>query len=477
MGFPENFLWGGAVAAHQLEGAWDVDGRGPSICDVLTGGAAGVARKITDGVIDGLNYPNHRGIDYYHTFREDDALFREMGFKCFRTSISWSRIFPNGDEEEPNEAGLKFYEELFSDYRAKGMEPVVTLSHFEMPLHLAKMGGFTNRKVVDCFVRFATTVMERYKDLVTYWLTFNEVDNQMNMHTPIFPYTNSGIIPDPDDTPHEVEQKVWQAIHNEFVAAAIAVKRGREINPDFQIGCMLSFVPIYPETCRPDDVMLAQEQMRKRYLFGDVYVHGEYPRYLLKWWERDGIDIAMEPGDLDAIKDGIVDYISLSYYMSVAVSSQGSTLDAMEHGLDGLVPNPYIKATDWGWQIDPVGLRYSLCEMYERWNKPLFIVENGVGMYETPDENGYIADDSRIEYLKSHIAEVKKAIDLNGVPVMGYTVWGCIDVVSFTTGEMKKRYGLIYVDGDDEGHGSYKRSRKKSFGWYQHVIATNGEEL
>ena len=291
MGFPENFLWGGAVAAHQLEGAWDVDGRGPSICDVLTGGAAGVARKITDGVIDGLNYPNHRGIDYYHTFREDDALFREMGFKCFRTSISWSRIFPNGDEEEPNEAGLKFYEELFSDYRAKGMEPVVTLSHFEMPLHLAKMGGFTNRKVVDCFVRFATTVMERYKDLVTYWLTFNEVDNQMNMHTPIFPYTNSGIIPNPDDTPHEVEQKVWQAIHNEFVAAAIAVKRGREINPDFQIGCMLSFVPIYPETCRPDDVTLAQEQMRKRYLFGDVYVHGEYPRYLLKWWERDGIDI------------------------------------------------------------------------------------------------------------------------------------------------------------------------------------------
>ena len=259
-----------------------------------------------------------------------------------------------------------------------------------------------------------------------------------------------------------MEQKVWQAIHNEFVAAAIAVKRGREINPDFQIGCMLSFVPIYPETCRPDDVMLAQEQMRKRYLFGDVYVHGEYPRYLLKWWERDGIDIAMEPGDLDAIKDGIVDYISLSYYMSVAVSSQGSTLDAMEHGLDGLVPNPYIKATDWGWQIDPVGLRYSLCEMYERWNKPLFIVENGVGMYETPDGNGYIADDSRIEYLKSHIAEVKKAIDLDGVPVMGYTVWGCIDVVSFTTGEMKKRYGLIYVDGDDEGHGSYKRSRKKS---------------
>ena len=288
----------------------------------------------TDGVIDGLNYPNHRGIDYYHTFREDDALFREMGFKCFRTSISWSRIFPNGDEEEPNETGLKFYEELFSDYRAKGMEPVVTLSHFEMPLHLAKMGGFTNRKVVDCFVRFATTVMERYKDLVTYWLTFNEVDNQMNMHTPIFPYTNSGIIPNPDDTPHEVEQKVWQAIHNEFVAAAIAVKRGREINPDFQIGCMLSFVPIYPETCarttscsprsRCASVTCSATCTCTASIRATCSSGGSVTASTSQWSRRPR-----------RIKDGIVDYISLSYYMSVAVSSQGSTLDAMEHGLDG----------------------------------------------------------------------------------------------------------------------------------------------
>ena len=248
MGFPENFLWGGAVAAHQLEGAWDVDGRGPSICDVLTGGAAGVARKITDGVIDGLNYPNHRGIDYYHTFREDDALFREMGFKCFRTSISWSRIFPNATKRSrtrPDSSSTKSCSPTTAPRAWSRSSPSPTS---KCPCTWP-VGGFTNRKVVDCFVRFATTVMERYKDLVTYWLTFNEVDNQMNMHTPIFPYTNSGIIPNPDDTPHEVEQKVWQAIHNEFVAAAIAVKRGREINPDFQIGCMLSFVPIYPETC------------------------------------------------------------------------------------------------------------------------------------------------------------------------------------------------------------------------------------
>lgn len=476
MSFPTGFLWGGAVAAHQLEGAWDVDGRGPSICDVLTGGAAGVPREITDGVIEGRNYPNHRGIDYYHTFREDDALFQEMGFKCFRTSISWSRIFPNGDDEEPNEAGLKFYEELFSDYRAKGMEPVVTLSHFEMPLHLAKMGGFANRKAVDCFVRFATTVMERYKDLVRYWLTFNEINNQMEMHTPIYPYTDSGIIPDPNDTPHEVERKVWQAIHNEFVASAITVRRGHEINPDFHIGCMIAMVPIYPATCKPEDVMLAQTEMRDRYLFGDVYVHGEYPRYLIRRWQREGFDIRMEPGDLEAIKAGTVDFISLSYYMSAAVSAE-KVSDWDGHGLPGQVRNPYISATDWGWQIDPVGLRYALCEMYERWGKPLFVVENGVGMYETPDENGYVADDARIAYLRSHIEQVGKAIDLDGVPVMGYTVWGCIDVVSFNTGEMKKRYGLIYVDGDDEGNGSYKRSRKKSFDWYRKVIASNGAEL
>ncbi|MBW3093479.1 6-phospho-beta-glucosidase [Bifidobacterium sp. 82T10] len=477
MKFPDGFLWGGAVAAHQLEGAWNVDGRGPSICDVLTGGAHGVKRVITaDGVEPGRNYPNQRGIDYYHTFREDDALFQEMGFKCFRTSISWSRIFPNGDDAEPNEAGLKFYEELFSDYRAKGMEPVVTLSHFEMPLALAKQGGFTNRKAIDCFVRFATTVMERYKDLVKYWLTFNEVNNQMEMHTEIFPYTNSGIIPDPNDTPHEVEQKVWQAIHNEFVASALVVRKGHEINPDFKIGCMLAMVPIYPATCKPDDVMHAEVLMRDRLLFGDVYCYGEYPHYLTHRWERDGFDIKMEPGDAEIINHGIVDFISISYYMSAAVSAE-AVKDWDGHGLPGQVKNPYIAATDWGWQIDPVGLRYTLCTLYERYRKPIFIVENGIGMYETPDDHGYVADDARIDYLRSHIEQVGKAIAIDGVEVMGYTVWGCIDVISFGTGEMKKRYGMIYVDADDYGNGTYKRFRKKSFNWYRKVIASNGEDL
>lgn len=471
MGFPENFLWGGAVAAHQLEGAWDVDGRGPSICDVLTGGAAGVARKITDSVIDGLNYPNHRGIDYYHTFREDDALFREMGFKCFRTSISWSRIFPNGDEEEPNEAGLKFYEELFSDYRAKGMEPVVTLSHFEMPLHLAKMGGFTNRKVVDCFVRFATTVMERYKDLVTYWLTFNEVDNQMNMHTPIFPYTNSGIIPNPDDTSHEVEQKVWQAIHNEFVAAAIAVKRGREINPDFQIGCMMAMSPVYPETCKPMDQIAALKEMDKTFYFADVQCRGHYPSYILKEWENKGYHIKMEPDDLAVLEQGCVDYFALSYYMSF-VRAYDEETDSFKE-----VPNPFVKASDWGWQIDPVGLRYMLDVLAERYELPMMIVENGIGLHEQPDETGLVQDDERINYFAAHIAEMKKAIELDGVTLMGYCPWGPIDLVSASTGEMEKRYGFIYVDKNNKGEGTLSRKPKKSFYWYKKVIASNGEDL
>ncbi|MBT1166381.1 6-phospho-beta-glucosidase [Bifidobacterium simiarum] len=477
MKFPDGFLWGGAVAAHQLEGAWNEDGRGPSICDVLTGGAHGVAREITaDGVEEGRNYPNQRGINYYHTFREDDALFQEMGFKCFRTSISWSRIFPNGDDEEPNEAGLQFYEKLFEDYHAKGMEPVVTLSHFEMPLNLARQGGFANRKAVDCFVRFATTVMERYKDLVKYWLTFNEVNNQMEMHTAIFPYTNSGIIPDPNDTPHQVEQKVWQAIHNEFVASALTVRKGHEINPNFQIGCMIAMVPIYPATCKPDDVMYAEVLMRDRYLFGDVYVNGEYPHYLLNRWRREGFTIEREPGDDEIIKAGTVDFISISYYMSAAV--EADKVDEWDgHGLPGQVKNPFISATDWGWQIDPVGLRYVLCSLYERYRKPIFVVENGIGMYETPDADGYVADDARISYLRSHIEQVGKAIELDGVEVMGYTVWGCIDVISFGTGEMKKRYGMIYVDADDYGKGSYLRSRKKSFEWYRKVIASNGEDL
>lgn len=475
MSLPQDFLWGGAVAAHQLEGAWDEGGKGISTADVMTAGAHGRDRVITDGVKDGENYPNHRGIDFYHTYKEDIALFKEMGFKCFRTSIAWTRIFPTGEEEFPNEEGLQFYDRLFDELKANGMEPVVTLSHFEIPFHLVKKyGGFRSRNVIDCFVKFALTVMERYKDKVTYWITFNEINNQTNMNKPIFAFTNSGILFEEGEN-HE--QAVYQAIHHEMVASAIVVKKGHEINPDFKVGCMLAMVPVYPATCNPQDVMRCEEVMRDRFLFGDVYVRGYYPDYIKTAWKLKGIHIHMEPEDSQILKEGTVDYISISYYMSSTVIADTSKPDILESGFPGTVKNQYIKSSDWGWQIDPVGLRYSLNVLFERYQIPIFIVENGFGAYDTVDENGYVEDDYRIEYLKAHIEEMKKAIELDGVDVIGYTIWGCIDVISFGTGEMKKRYGMIYVDQDDEGNGTLKRSKKKSFYWYQRIIGTNGEEV
>lgn len=476
MAFPKNFLWGGAVAAHQLEGGWNEDGRGPSVSDVLTAGSVSVRRRITDGVIEGESYPNHKGIDFFHTYKEDIALFGELGFKCFRTSISWSRIFPNGDETEPNEAGLKFYDDMFDTMHKYGIEPVITLSHFEMPYGLAKnYGGWTNRKLVDFFVRYAVTVMERYKDKVKYWMTFNEINNQSNTTTDIFGWTNSGIKFSEFEDP---KKALYQAAHHELLASALTVKKGHEINPDFQIGCMCSFVPIYPYSCNPDDVMLANESMHERFYFMDVHVRGHYGAYAKKAWEREGNAPAMEDGDEKILAEGRVDYIGFSYYMSNAVKADVVNEDAaMDGGTVHSIRNPHVKASDWGWQIDPVGLRYSLNLMYERYELPLFIVENGFGAIDKLEADNTCDDSYRIDYLREHIKEMKKAVELDGVDLMGYTPWGCIDVVSFTTGELRKRYGFIYVDLNDDGTGTGNRYKKKSFEWYKRVTASNGEDL
>ena len=474
---PNNFLWGGAVAAHQIEGAWNVDGKGMSIVDVMTGGTKDKMRKITDGVIEGEFYPNHEATDFYHHYKEDVALLAEMGFKCFRTSIAWTRIFPNGDEETPNEAGLKFYDDLFDELLKYGIEPVITLSHFEMPYHLAESyGGWINRKVIDCYVKFALTVMERYKNKVKYWITFNEINNQSNTSTDIFGWTNSGIKFSDYQNPREA---MFQAAHHEFLASALVVKKGHEINPEFKIGGMCGWVPIYPYSCNPEDVMTAVEEMHERYYFMDVHVRGHYPAYAKAMWKKDNVNIQMEEGDEKILSEGKIDYVGISYYMSSAVkadaendissSSDGSTLKT--------VKNPYVKASDWGWQIDPVGLRYSLATLYERYELPIFIIENGFGAIDILDEDKNCDDTYRIEYLKAHIEEMKKAVEIDGVEVMGYTPWGCIDVVSFTTGELRKRYGFIYVDKNDDGTGTGKRYKKKSFEWYKNVIKTNGEEL
>ncbi len=477
MGFKQNFLWGGAVAAHQLEGGWNEGGKGPNVCDVLTAGSHKEARRITDTVLENENYPNHDAIDFYHHYKEDIALFAQMGFKCFRTSIAWTRIFPKGDEQEPNEEGLEFYDQVFDELLKYGIKPIVTLSHFEMPLYLAKeYGGFANRKVIDCYVRFAEACLKRYKDKVKYWITFNEINNQMNYKNDIFGWTNSGVKFSEVKNP---KQTMWQCAHNELIASACVVKKGHEINPEFQIGCMISMMPIYPYSCRPSDVMLANQEMHVRYFFTDVFCRGHYPAYIKKLFEREQIKLEIEKKDEQILKEGTVDYIAFSYYMSSVVDSQSFT-DISER-VDAFSPytvsNPYAMATDWGWTIDPEGLRYALNVLYERYEKPLFVVENGLGAIDKLNPDHTCNDEYRIDYLKTHIEQMKKAVDDDGVDLLGYTPWGCIDLVSFTTGEMKKRYGFIYVDRNDDGSGSYKRYKKDSFDWYKNVIKTNGEEF
>lgn len=473
---PDGFLWGGAVAAHQLEGGYDKGGKGISIADVMTAGANGVEREITDGILPGKNYPNHEAIDFYSRYKEDIKLFAEMGFKCFRTSIAWTRIFPNGDETGPNEEGLQFYDDLFDELLKYNIEPVITLSHFEMPFYLVKKnGGWRNRKVIDFFVRFAETVMRRYKDKVKYWMTFNEINNQGTSYNSWSSWTNSGIIYREDE---DVQTVLQQAVHYEMVASAKTVKLGHEINPEFKIGCMLAMVPYYPRTCSPDDMLASQVAMEHRlFYYGDLHVFGEYPAYMNAFRKTHGIELDMTEEDLECLKEGCVDYIGLSYYMSNTISSvevENSTKVAEGYYT---AKNPYVEASDWGWQIDPKGLRYSLNLLHQRYHVPLFIVENGFGAYDKVEEDGSIHDPYRTEYLKIHIQEMKKAMFEDGVPVMGYTPWGCIDLVSAGTGEMEKRYGFIYVDKDNKGNGTLERRKKDSFEWYKKVIESNGEVL
>ncbi|MDE7312479.1 MAG: 6-phospho-beta-glucosidase [Eubacterium sp.] len=472
----QGFLWGGAVAAHQVEGAYNADGKGLSTADVMTGGSRQKAREITDGVVEGKYYPNHEGIRFYEHYKEDIRLFAEMGFRCFRTSIAWSRIFPQGDEEIPNEEGLRFYDSLFAELHKYKIEPVVTLSHFEIPYGLVKKyGGWRSREMIGCFTRFASTVMERYKDQVTYWLTFNEINNQMIVSNNLYAFTNSGILFQEGE---DREKTVYQAAHYQFVASALAVKCGHKINPHFQIGCMVAASPIYPYSCNPDDILLAQRKDRQFNLFfADVHARGHYPSYIQKEWDRRGYALDITKEDRKALAEGCVDYIGFSYYLS-GVMSADATMEKLGNDLAAspdTVENPFLETTPWGWTVDPKGLRYVLNQYYERYELPLFVVENGFG-YEDVLENGQVHDKNRIEFLESHIREMEKAVEEDGVDVIGYTVWGCIDPVSFTTGEMRKRYGFIYVDKMDDGSGTYARIKKDSFYWYQDIIRSNGKK-
>ncbi|MDU5511771.1 6-phospho-beta-glucosidase [Enterococcus gilvus] len=473
--FKENFLWGGAVAAHQLEGGWQDGGKGVSVADVMTVGAHGVPRRITNGVLEGENYPNHEAIDFYGRYKEDVKLFAELGLKCFRTSIAWTRIFPKGDEAEPNEAGLQFYDDLFDECLKYGIEPVITLSHFEMPYHLVtEYGGWKNRKMIDFFARFSEVCFTRYKDKVTYWMTFNEINNQTNYYEDFAPFTNSGLKFDAED---DREKIMYQAAHYELVASAKAIEIGHQINPNFEIGCMIAMVPIYPYSCSPSDMMAATVAMQRRYWFTDVHCKGRYPSYMKAYFDRKQFDLDITTEDEVQLTKGTVDYIGFSYYMSFAVKDhdKGPAYDYDE--AHDLVENPYVKASEWDWQIDPTGLRYAMNWFNDRYELPLFIVENGFGAVDEIGDDGEIHDEYRIDYLREHIEAMQEAVIYDGIDLMGYTPWGFIDLVSAGTGEMKKRYGFIYVDKNNEGQGTLERSKKDSFYWFQNVIASNGEKL
>ncbi|MEK4329942.1 6-phospho-beta-glucosidase [Paenibacillus sp. FSL R7-0312] len=478
--FPDHFLWGGATAANQLEGAYDQGGKGLSSADMVA--YVPKAERSNDHAIEisseriaqilsgefNARFPKREGVDFYHRYKEDIALFAEMGFKVFRLSINWARIYPNGDDAQPNEAGLKFYDDVFDELHKYGIEPLVTLAHYETPLGLTqKYNGWASRELVDCFTRYAETVFRRYKDKVKYWITFNEI----NMMT-LSPFTGGGVV---IDRAGNKLQTIYQALHHQFVASSLATRLVHEIIPGSRMGCMLARMESYAATCNPEDVRLNQHENQLNLYFTDVHARGEYPKYMDRYFAEHNIVLHKEPGDDELLKQYTVDYVAFSYYMTLtlSVSPEG---ERAQGNLFGGIRNPYLKASEWGWQIDPTGLRIMLNTMYDRYQKPLFIVENGLGAYDKVEPDGSIHDSYRIDYLRQHIAQMKEAI-MDGVELMGYTSWGPIDLVSMSTSEMSKRYGFIYVDLDDDGNGTLNRSKKDSFHWYKKVIASNGEEL
>ena len=475
--FKPDFLWGGAVAANQCEGAWDADGKGVSTADLCTGGSVSVTRRITTKVEEGTFYPSHDAIDFYHHYEEDIALFAEMGFRCFRFSIAWTRIFPTGMEEEPNEQGLAFYDRVLDCCAKHHIEPLVTISHYEMPYALVeKYNGWAGREVIGLYEKYCRAIFKRYQNKVKYWLTFNEINSSV---MPFGAVLNTGTICGYEGPVNEVpdnRQERYQALHHMFVASARVVKYAHKHYPQFSIGDMNIFATSYPLSPDPEDVLENQRHMNLMNWFcSDVQVRGEYPFYMKRYFEENGIEIHKEPDDDRILKEGTVDFYTFSYYMSNCVTVHEGVETAGGNIIGGCA-NPYLKASDWGWQIDPKGLRYSLNEIYARYGIPVMVVENGLGAYDKIEEDGSIHDPYRIDYLREHIAQMREAVK-DGVDLMGYTPWGCIDLISASTGEMAKRYGFIFVEKYDDGSGDYSRRRKDSFYWYKGVIESNGETL
>lgn len=491
MSFPAGFYWGGAIAANQCEGGWDEGGRGPALSDVTLAGSASAPRQSTytlpDGtagkvpcwvfqtaplppnakytVLPGEYYPNHKASDFYHHYKEDIALLAEMGFKMFRMSISWSRIFPHGNEEKPNPEGLKFYRDVFQELRQYGIEPLVTICHYDTPLYLLEeLGGWGNRKLIELYAKYCRTIFTEYKGLVRYWLTFNEINTQI-------------IGLDMQTLSPEVCHSILQGLHHQLVASACAVKMAHEIDPENRVGCMLAGCLNYPLTSDPKDVLrcMESEQLIMDYC-GDVQVRGAYPAFAKRLWKKWQAHPLLEENDAEILADGRVDFYTFSYYNSNCLTTHPELLKNAGGNFSVGVKNPFLTYSEWGWGIDADGLRYFLNRIYNRYQLPVLVVENGLGAADKLEPNGTVHDCYRIDYLREHIKAMSEAVE-DGVQLVGYTAWGCIDLVSASTGEMKKRYGFIYVDADDEGTGTYDRYRKDSFYWYKKVIASNGEDL
>lgn len=474
-GFPENFLWGGALAANQCEGAYNEDGKGMCVADIneykydtelsrkcneeLTTEFVLEAMKAGDG--DGRVFPKRRGIDFYHTYKEDLKLLAGMGFNTIRTSVNWARIFPNGDDQEPNEAGLRFYDDLFDEMRKNGMEPMITVSHYEMPLHLTtKYTGWYSRETIGFFERYCRTLFERYHTKVKKWILVNQIN--LIKHES---FNHLGVA---EDKVMDLMSAKYQAVHNEMVACARATRYAHEVYPDLEIGMMLYNEANYAASTKPEDQMATMKHRQMELFYADVLLRGYYPGYAFRFFEEQGIHVEFGEHDEEDLKN-TCDFCSFSYYYSSIISEE-SYRDGNRK-----MRNPLLKANPWGWAFDPIGLRYTLNEIYDRYQKPIYITENGSGFFDKP-EDGQIHDDYRVEYYRTHIAQMREAVK-DGVDVRGYYAWGPIDIVSCSSCEMSKRYGFIYVDLDDFGKGSGQRIRKDSYDWYKKVIASNGKEL
>lgn len=420
MSFPKDFLWGGALAANQCEGAYLEDGKGLSQQDVMPHGVQGPVTEAPTP--DNLKL---LGTDFYHRYKEDIALLAEMGFKVLRFSIAWSRIYPTGFEQEPNETGLAFYDQVIDECLKYGIQPLITLSHYEMPLELCRrLDGFRSREAIEYFVRYAKTVLTRYHDRVKYWLTFNEINVTL-----ISPLLGAGVM-----TPKSklTAQDKYQAAHHQLVASALVTQFAHQLDATLKIGCMAASAPRYPMTCNPDDVMSAMLSQQELDYFITMHCTGSYPYYAQRLWKENHVQLNITEDDRIALQN-TVDFVSFSYYSSKVVAADESKYQMANGNVMRGLKNPFVPVSDYDYPIDPEGLRYILNYLYEHFHKPLFVAENGIGAREQlvmlQDGTQTVEDDARILFHRGHIQAMERAI-ADGVEVFGYTSWGPIDCVS-----------------------------------------------